>query len=59
MEKRVEYLSPDKFTFEDLKKIVPKELLPTKKINYIVGGIFILVLIMCCRLLLSTMSSYK
>lgn len=45
MEKGVEYKAIDKFTFEDFKKTIPKDLIPTKKMTYALLGILVIVLI--------------
>lgn len=45
-QKQTEYLQADKIKISDIKTKLPKELIPTKKTEYIFGGIFLLVLIL-------------
>ena len=39
------YYKADKLSLSDFRKTIPKEFIPTKKLNYIFGGIFIIVVV--------------
>ena len=43
--KQREYYKAEKFTFSDFRKILPPQLIPTKRFSYIIGTIFILIII--------------
>ncbi|MBC8495937.1 hypothetical protein H8D36_07310 [archaeon] len=45
MEKGVEYIQSEKFSLKEFKKVIPKDLIPTKKMTYALAGILIIVLI--------------
>ena len=43
--KQKHFYKAKRFSFQDFKDSIPEELIPTKKTNYIFGGIFILIII--------------
>lgn len=43
--KKVNYKSVDKFDWKSLKEGLPKQIIPTKRINHLFGGIMILIII--------------
>ena len=45
IKKQVDYHSADKLSWRDYFKVVPRELIPTKRMNWIFGAIFIVVII--------------
>lgn len=44
-DKKIEFVEADKLKQEDLQKVLPKELRPTKRTSYIFGAIFLIVVI--------------